>query len=91
MLEEKIGNKYTTLEKVGKNIGMYVTATVLAAGVGGCNLFEKQEYCKKETDLKCPGEQFVYCSKPEGASQNECECYCRSPSKEPKEPVDKGY
>lgn len=89
MLEEKIEQKYSGLSTIGKNIGLYVAATVLSMGVVGCGLFEKREYCTKETTLQCTGEQTLSCSKPEGAPQVECECYCRSPPKEPKDPCSK--
>ncbi len=86
MLEEKLGHNSSFLGQMGRKVGMYATIGVLSGVLYGCDLFTKYESCSKETTLTCSGEQTLMCSKPEGAPQDQCECYCRSPSKEPKDP-----
>ena len=86
MLEDKIEQKYVGVSTIGRNIGLYVATSVISLGVAGCDIFEKREYCTMETTLQCTGEQTLSCSKPEGAPQNECECYCQKPYT-PKEPT----
>lgn len=83
-LEQKVGLMERFRSVAGKGIGAYVLASALALGgaaLGGCEGDDDNtESCTpvhyEDGYFNCGSQESCYCSKPKGASNDDCSCSC---------------